>query len=75
MKLFIALEPPYRWITLGTRNAVKDSGLLESLEGYQLPPGTEMVIGVAPGTAVACHGVHIPGNKRRYAEAARQVSG
>lgn len=70
MKLFIALDPPYHWITLGPKNEPIDIDIVENLDNYRVPKGVEQVIGVARGDAIACHSVKIPGKRRKNVESA-----
>ncbi len=70
MKLYISLESPYNWVAVGAKGQFRESGVIEDLDNYRVPKSVEQVIGVAPGETIACHSVHIPGKKRRYAESA-----
>jgi general secretion pathway protein L len=70
MKLYISLESPYLWVTVGAKGQIRESGSIENLDEYRVPKSVEQVVGVAPGEIIACHTVHIPGKKRRYAESA-----
>ena len=70
MKLYISLESPYRWATVGAKGQFRESGSIEDLDNYRAPKSVEQIIGVAPGETIACHSAHIPGKKRRYAESA-----
>ena len=70
MKLYISLESPYCWVTVGAKGQLRESGIIENLADYRVPKSVEQIVGVAPGETISCHTVHIPGTKRRHAESA-----